>query len=63
MKRLLCIWFPLWLLFGAVPSRSADAETKRLDLSGVVQNKSGQPIADASVFIYTAGPKLGVGFL
>jgi hypothetical protein len=63
MKRVLCICFPLWLLFVAVPSRSADAETKRPALSGVVQNKSDQPIADASIFIYTAGPKLGVGFL
>ena len=62
MKRGLCIWF-LLLLFVAFLSRSADTETKRPDLNGVVQSTNGQPIADASIFIYTAGPKLGVGFL
>ena len=63
MKRGLCIWFLLGLLFVAWLSRSADTETKRPDLNGVVQTTNGLPIADASVFIYTAGPKLGVGFL
>jgi hypothetical protein len=63
MKRGLGIWFLMGLHFVALLSRSADTETKRPDLSGVVQSTNGQPIADASVFIYTAGPKLGVGFL
>lgn len=62
MNRVLCIWFSVSLLVAEV-SRSAGAETKRPDLGGVVQSTNGQPIADASVFIYTAGPKLGVGFL
>ena len=63
MRRALCGWFLLELLFFAVVARSADTETKRPDLSGVVQSTNGPAIAGASVFIYTAGPKLGVGFL
>ena len=63
MKRGFCICSLLGLLFIASFSRSADTDTKRPDLTGVVQTTNGQPIADASVFIYTAGPKLGVGFL
>jgi len=65
MKHGLHLWFPVWLFLLATVSHSADAEaeTRRPDLGGVVQTTNGQPIADASVFIYTAGPKLGVGFL
>jgi len=63
MKWVLFAGFSVWLLFVPMASRSAEAETKRPDLSGVVQSTNGQPIAGASVFIYTAGPKLGVGFL
>ncbi len=29
------------------------------DLYGTVQSKDGQPINNASVFIYTAGPRVG----
>jgi hypothetical protein len=63
MKPVFSSLLLLWLLWIAVVSRGADAETKRPDLRGVVQSTNGQPIAGASVFIYTAGPKLGVGFL
>ena len=63
MKRAHGSWFLAGLLLFAVVARSAEAETKRPDLSGVVQSTNGQAVAGASVFIYTAGPKLGVGFL
>ena len=33
------------------------------DLIGTVRSAEGRPIADASVFIYTAGPRVGIGFL
>jgi len=35
----------------------------RPDLTGVVKDEDGTPLADASVFIYTAGPKAGNGIL
>jgi hypothetical protein len=34
-----------------------------LTLIGVVQNEAGRPIAEASVFIRSAGPRKGVGVL
>jgi hypothetical protein len=33
------------------------------DLTGKVVNEVGGPIADASVFIYTAGPRVGPGYI
>ncbi len=33
------------------------------DLTGTVLTDSGKPLANATVFIYTAGPKVGVGTL
>src|SRR5688572_3149802 len=35
----------------------------RPDLTGVVKDQEGKPLREASVFIYTAGPKEGVGIL
>ena len=35
---------------GALPSA---------DLTGGIESKDGQPIGNASVFIYTAGPRVG----
>ena len=32
-------------------------------LEGIVHDSAGQPIANASVFVYTAGPRKGVGVL
>jgi hypothetical protein len=63
MKRARCGWFLIGVLFFAMVARGADTETKRPDLNGVVQSTNGQAVAGASVFIYTAGPKVGVGFL
>ena len=38
---------------------AAEAEGAPMDLKGTVQSKSGAPIQDARVFIYTAGPRVG----
>src|SRR5678816_1457699 len=35
----------------------------RADLAGTVKDNDGKPISQASVFIYTAGPKEGTGIL
>ena len=39
------------------------AAEPRLDLSGQVSSTDGRTLTNASVFIYTAGPRVGVGFL
>jgi hypothetical protein len=39
--------------------RAEDVKVTRPDLTGVVQSSDGKPLAQASVFIYTAGPKFG----
>jgi hypothetical protein len=57
-----------WLV-GLLPAllaglpQAAVVAFKRPDLTGVVKTREGRPIAGASAFIYTAAPKLGVGFL
>ena len=33
------------------------------DLTGTILTDPGKPLANATVFIYTAGPKVGVGTL
>src|ERR1039458_7943723 len=46
------------------PRNASDAEElnmTRPDLTGVVKDQDGKPLGEASVFIYTAGPKEGVG--
>jgi len=63
MKRLLCCLLPVLLASAAMVVRGADAEAKRPDLTGVVKSKDGKVLSGATAFIYTAGPKLGVGFL
>ena len=47
-------------LMGFVVASSAAA---RPDLTGHVKNEDGSPLPKASVFIYTAGPKVGTGTL
>ncbi len=44
-------------------SPSALSKTSALDLVGVVKSVDGQPLQNASVFIYTAQPRSGPGFL
>jgi hypothetical protein len=39
------------------------AQSTHPDLNGRVLTESGSPLNGASVFIYTAGPKVGVGTL
>jgi hypothetical protein len=38
---------------------NSGAESKRPDLTGRVTREDGQPARDATVFVYTAGPKVG----
>ena len=33
------------------------------DLTGKVVNEEGAPVPDASIFIYTAGPRVGPGYI
>ena len=49
------------LLVSVQPSRLAAADAP--DLTGVVKSKSGEPLPGASVFIYTAGPRVGSGVI
>ena len=48
----------LWLL--GLTLRAAESP---VDLTGAVTSADGRPLTNASVFIYTAGPRVGVGFL
>ncbi len=47
------------LLFTAALAPTPD----RPDLKGVVQDTAGRPLARATVFIRTAGPRKGIGIL
>ena len=33
------------------------------DLTGRVASATGEPVAEASIFIYTAGPRVGPGYI
>jgi len=50
-------------LVAALDSDSAAAQRTRPDLNGHVFSEQSQPLKAASIFIYTAGPKVGVGTL
>jgi hypothetical protein len=45
------------------PALAADAVAAAPDLTGVVKGTDGRAITNASIFIYTAGPRVGTGFL
>jgi hypothetical protein len=45
------------------PAFAAEAAAAAPDLTGVVQGTDGRAIPNASIFIYTAGPRVGTGFL
>lgn len=49
-----------WLVGVATPSA---AEIHAPDLAGLVKSADGQVLTNASVFIYTAGPRVGVGYI
>jgi hypothetical protein len=57
MKSFLVLF--LLLLLSTFSALSA----QKPDLTGTVLTDAGKPLANASVFIYTAGPKVGVGTL
>ena len=44
---------------GAPHAPAAESPAVRPDLTGRVADKNGQAVANASVFIYTAGPRVG----
>lgn len=50
------------LLFGLLTAVSVLSQDKP-DLSGRAIGDDGSPVADASVFIYTAGPRVGPGYI
>jgi hypothetical protein len=50
------------LLVGWFATLSLSAQEKP-DLTGRVVNDEGAPVADASVFVYTAGPRVGPGYI
>jgi peroxiredoxin/uncharacterized GH25 family protein len=52
----------LAIAINAFSLAGADAQ-RRPDLTGVVKDRSDRPLSDATVFIYTAGPKEGTGVL
>jgi peroxiredoxin/uncharacterized GH25 family protein len=54
-----------WLLglFLPVSFTGAADDAGRPNLTGIVRDRSAQPLRDATVFIYTAGPKEGTGVL
>ncbi len=51
------------LLLVCVLSTADDLGAQRPDLSGVVLTVASKALPNATVFIYTAGPKVGVGTL
>ncbi len=63
MKYPRCLLLAVLLAWVATVADGGTAEMKSPDLIGVVKGKDGKPISEASAFIYTAGPRLGVGFL
>jgi len=51
------------ITLAALPLGSLAAQSMHPDLNGRVFAEQGRPLKGASVFIYTAGPKVGVGTL
>jgi hypothetical protein len=45
------------------PAFAAEAVAAAPDLTGVVKGTDGRVIKNASIFIYTAGPRAGTGYL
>ncbi|HAB15427.1 MAG TPA: hypothetical protein DCE44_03145, partial [Verrucomicrobiales bacterium] len=57
-------WSPYLLCILTAASATPESPNlRRPDLTGTVRDEDGKPVAAASVFIYTAGPKEGVGIL
>src|SRR5690348_10681507 len=50
--------------FGTDNALAAEkSDSKRPDLSGTAKDQESQPVPDATVFVWTAGPKEGTGVL
>jgi hypothetical protein len=49
--------------FSIQPAFAAEAVAAAPDLTGVVKGTDGQVIKNAAIFIYTAGPRVGTGYL
>lgn len=65
MKSLLRLIVPAFALLAGliVGVRADEAKPAGPDLTGMVYDPDGKPLAGATVFIYTAAPKKGVGVL
>ena len=50
-------------LFVAVCATLSLSAQEKPDLTGRVVSEAGTPIIDASIFIYTAGPRVGPGYI
>ena len=64
MKRLggfLVAWMAAATLVAA--EKAPESSETKPDLTGVVVNEEGEAVRDASVFIYTAGPRVGPGYI
>ena len=58
-----CVAFGLLAAAQRIGLGAASPSLNRPDLNGVIKDHEGKPLREASVFIYTAGPKEGVGIL
>ena len=47
----------------ALVAMAQETAAERPDLTGKVVSEEGTPISDASVFVYTAGPRVGPGYI
>jgi hypothetical protein len=57
--------FALVMLAGflsTAPGFTGETEATAPDLSGVVKGIDGRVVTNASIFIYTAGPRVGAGY-
>ncbi len=53
----------LFILVAPLLNQKMGGKASGVDLHGVVQTTNGIPITNASIFIYTAGPRSGPGFI
>jgi hypothetical protein len=47
----------------ALAAMAQEKTPERPDLTGKVVSEDGTPVSDASIFIYTAGPRVGPGYI
>ena len=56
-------WLPWVGVFALLTSLVVHADSNSPDLTGTVLGVKDQPVPNASVFIYTAGPRVGPGYI